>query len=260
MEQLGPHWTKFHKIRYWGVFLKICRGNEVLIKIWQEQRVRGDDQYTHTFLIISLSVLLRRRNVTDKSCRENRNTFYTQYILFRKSCRIWDNVEKYCRAGEAKRPQMTIWRMRIACWITKATNKRSEYVTFNSFFPLQQWLHERASVLCYEHLACIVWRCVGLAREISYTLSRCVVLRTFLNCIISWCRTKWLSIPTQIDAQFSRGRLLIAWSEVLVSFKAVIKRGLRFVRTWEISYYNDKVRDVFGRAYFGMTTELLWVR
>jgi hypothetical protein len=26
------------------------------------------------------------------------------------------------------RPQMTIWRMRFACWITKATDTHSEYV------------------------------------------------------------------------------------------------------------------------------------
>ena len=26
------------------------------------------------------------------------------------------------------RPQMTIWRMRIACWITKTTDPLSEYV------------------------------------------------------------------------------------------------------------------------------------
>ena len=26
------------------------------------------------------------------------------------------------------RPQMTIWRMRIACWIPKATNTLSEYI------------------------------------------------------------------------------------------------------------------------------------
>ena len=28
---------------------------------------------------------------------------------------------------ELGRPQMTIWRMRIACWIPKATNTHSEY-------------------------------------------------------------------------------------------------------------------------------------
>jgi len=33
---------------------------------------------------------------------------------------------------------MTIWRMRVACWITKATNTHSEYVILIAF-PLQQW-------------------------------------------------------------------------------------------------------------------------
>jgi len=39
------------------------------------------------------------------------------------------------------KPQMTIWRMRIACWIPKATDTHSEYVIFIAF-PLQQWLHK----------------------------------------------------------------------------------------------------------------------
>jgi len=38
--------------------------------------------------------------------------------------------------------------MPISCWITKATNTHSEYVTFITF-PRQQRMHERASVLGY---------------------------------------------------------------------------------------------------------------
>jgi hypothetical protein len=52
-------------------------------------------------------------------------------------------------------PQMTIWYMRIACWIPKATNRFSEYVILIAF-PLQQWLHERASMLRYTCIACLV--------------------------------------------------------------------------------------------------------
>jgi len=33
---------------------------------------------------------------------------------FRKSCRVWDNVEKYCTCVQPNRPRMAIWRMRIA--------------------------------------------------------------------------------------------------------------------------------------------------
>jgi len=38
--------------------------------------------------------------------------------FFFKSCRLWDNVKNIVERG---RPQMTIWRMRTACWIPKAT-------------------------------------------------------------------------------------------------------------------------------------------
>jgi hypothetical protein len=41
---------------------------------------------------------------------------------------------------------MTIWRMRIACWITKATNMHSEYAILNASAQ-QQCLHDRDSIL-----------------------------------------------------------------------------------------------------------------
>jgi len=46
---------------------------------------------------------------------------------------------------------MTIWRMGITCWITKATDTDSEYTTFIAL-PLQQWLHESASMLRYTYI------------------------------------------------------------------------------------------------------------
>jgi hypothetical protein len=49
------------------------------------------------------------------------------------------------------RPQMKIWRMRIAYWVHKATNSHSEYVLIIAF-SLQQWLHERASMLRYIYV------------------------------------------------------------------------------------------------------------
>jgi hypothetical protein len=52
---------------------------------------------------------------------------------------------------------MTIWRMCVACWITKATqtHTHSEYVILIAF-PLQQLLQERASMLRYTYIACLV--------------------------------------------------------------------------------------------------------
>ena len=47
---------------------------------------------------------------------------------------------------ERGRTQMGIWCVRIACWISEATNTHSEYVTFISC-PLQQRVPEQAPVL-----------------------------------------------------------------------------------------------------------------
>ena len=62
---------------------------------------------------------------------------------------------------ERGRPQITIWRMRIASWIPKATNTFSEFVILIAF-PQQQWLHERASMLlsCFNVIHCLkkIWK------------------------------------------------------------------------------------------------------
>ena len=76
-------------------------------------------------------------------------------LFFLKSYPLWDKVEKYCTAGQATDDK--IQRMHIACCIIKATNTHSEYVILIAF-PLQRWLHERASVLSYPYIACLVDR------------------------------------------------------------------------------------------------------
>jgi hypothetical protein len=56
-------------------------------------------------------------------------------IWFRKSCHLWDNVEKYGRDRRA-RGDNVIRRMRFACWINRATDTgtRSQY-----YSPLCPW-------------------------------------------------------------------------------------------------------------------------
>jgi hypothetical protein len=50
---------------------------------------------------------------------------------------------------------MTVWRKRIAFWVRKPKNTHSEYVTLIAF-PLLQWMHERASMLGFPYIACLV--------------------------------------------------------------------------------------------------------
>jgi hypothetical protein len=52
---------------------------------------------------------------------------------------------------------MTMWHLRIACWIPKATNTHSEYIILVRIaFTLLQWLGERSSTLRYTYMACLV--------------------------------------------------------------------------------------------------------
>jgi hypothetical protein len=69
--------------------------------------------------------------------------------FFRKSFPLLNNVEKYFRAGEGIDGNMM---HALPCWIPKATNTISKYVIIIDF-PLQQWLHECASVLRNTYLA-----------------------------------------------------------------------------------------------------------
>ena len=45
--------------------------------------------------------------------------------------------------------------MHFECWLSKATDSRSEYVIFAAFL-LQQWLQAHASALRYVYIACLV--------------------------------------------------------------------------------------------------------
>jgi hypothetical protein len=93
-------------------------------------------------VIVSLTVLLRMRNISHKSCIENQNTHFV--FFFFQNCAVyeieWKNI------AELGRLQFTVRRVHSACWITKATDTHSEHVILIAF-PLQQCLHKRTSLL-----------------------------------------------------------------------------------------------------------------
>jgi len=100
----------------------------------------------NTNFFISSSVLLRMRNISDKSCRDKRNTLFVRSDFFSESPTVYETMWK--NIVERDRSQMTIWRMRVACWMPNAKNTHSEYAILIDF-PLQNRLQERAPVLRY---------------------------------------------------------------------------------------------------------------
>lgn len=79
--------------------------------------------------------------------------------------------------------------MRIAYWITKPINTRSEYIQLIAL-PLQQLLHERASVLCCMYIACLFHYVIVTKvffkhiSELKWTFQ----LWLFSNCYFLFCK------------------------------------------------------------------------
>jgi len=88
-------------------------------------------------------------------CRGNQNTHFLFNNFFSENDTIFlGNVEKYGRAGQTTGGSV-VGCMHIACWMTRATDTHSEYVILIAF-QRQQWLRERASVLCHMYITCHV--------------------------------------------------------------------------------------------------------
>ena len=76
-----------------------------------------------TLLIISRSVFLRKKMFRTEIVEKIQAHFMTD-IFSPENCAVFEIVWK--NTVQRSRPQMTIWRMRIACWVNKATNRHSE--------------------------------------------------------------------------------------------------------------------------------------
>ena len=152
VKQLGSHWTDFHEIWYLRIFLQ--SGEKIKISLKSYKKKEYFTWIPVYIFIISRSFLLRMRNISDNSFRENQNTLLVFSLFFRKSFSLLENV-KQKNIVDWGRPQMTIWHMHIACWIQKTTNTHSGCVILIAF-PLQQWSHERTSMLRYTYIACLV--------------------------------------------------------------------------------------------------------
>ena len=106
-------------------------------------------------IYILIIFLLRMRNVSDKSGREDQNThFMFNNFLFSKNHTVYKKMWRITL--ERVKLRKKIWCTRIACWLPKATDTHSEYVMLIAF-PLQQWLRERAWMIRYNYIACLVW-------------------------------------------------------------------------------------------------------
>jgi hypothetical protein len=90
-------------------------------------------------------------------------------FLFRKSCHLWDKVENIIQRS---RPQMTIWHMRVACWIPKATNTHSPY-TYNTYCLSTTTIMARTRLIVTLHIYGL-YCCSILSRNFKWSPPFCI--------------------------------------------------------------------------------------
>jgi hypothetical protein len=113
MEQLGSHWTDFHEI----CFLRIYRKYEYVDKIGVLLKSETSNGYfTWRDWYITRWILLRIRNVSDKSRGGNLNIHFVFNLFFFWKCyRLWDNVKKYGRDRQATHDNIILRRKVALC-------------------------------------------------------------------------------------------------------------------------------------------------
>jgi hypothetical protein len=109
------------------------------------------------------------RNISGKLCRENQNThFVFSNVIFFENRSVheimWRDIV------ERGRPQMTIWLMRIACWIPKGTNTHSQYLLLTGFPTVTMVAPTRLNVtlhvLCLSSSIYCLYSC-GTCRNVT---------------------------------------------------------------------------------------------
>ena len=97
--------------------------------------------YIYIYLFIYLFICLFIYNISLSPSVLEWNTFQTNFVekikIHLLSITFFENRAVYeiiCKnIVERSRQQMTIWRICIACWITKSTNKHSQILTLFVF-------------------------------------------------------------------------------------------------------------------------------
>ena len=138
MEQLGPSGWIFMKFEY---FSKVCRKISSFIKT---NKNNGQFTWKPIYIVDHISFSSSEREMFQTKVLEKIRKHILCSITFFENRVVreimWKNIV------EPGRPQITRCIIRISFMISKATIADSEYAIFIAFL-LQQWLHERATML-----------------------------------------------------------------------------------------------------------------
>jgi hypothetical protein len=108
----------------------------------------------YIFMVITRSVIFRKEMFHTNVIEKIKTHISCSATFFSESLAVYEIMQK--NIVDPDKPQMTIRRMRIACWIPKSTYTHSRLCNF-IVFPLQMWLKENTSMLRYTYISCLVY-------------------------------------------------------------------------------------------------------
>jgi hypothetical protein len=150
---------------------EICPENSSLNKTRQEKTVLYMKTFSRIWQYLA-KFFLEWEIFQIKVVQKIKTHILCSIPLFRKSYRLWDNVEKYGGVRGAAN-DVRIWCIRIACWISKATctqahaharahasaraHKHIHTQICNIYcFSTATMIHEHASLLRYTYIVCLI--------------------------------------------------------------------------------------------------------
>jgi hypothetical protein len=123
-----------------------------------------------TFMTISRWILIIMRNILNKIVEKIKIHILYSVTFSRKSCCLWDNVEKYDGAREARSDY--VCRMRFSCWINKATCAHSHS---HAHAPAHPHTHTHAhtqreicNTCCFFTTTIIPWKRLNVRIYVHY--------------------------------------------------------------------------------------------
>lgn len=154
-------------------------------------------------------------------------TLLCPVIYFRKLCFLWDNVKRYCTAGQATDGNM------VHTYFMQSTQgyKRTRSIFNTCCCSVQQWLHVRVWMLRFTYMACLV-NCIQI--RVTWILCR---IQTKIEIGLSVCLTTTTEFWKEFDHQ------LPVSSSSKYSWRcttAVKKMGSKYKLIWirEANCYN----------------------
>jgi hypothetical protein len=154
MEQLGSHWTDFNKIWYLSIFRKSVEKLPVSLKSDKNKGVLYMKTFVHVWYFAEF--FLEWEMFQTKVVEKIKTRILCSITFFRKSCRLWDNVEKYGTARQATDDNKT-GSMHTACWISKATDRHSEYVILIAFYGNNGYANAPQYYVIVHCLSCSIY-------------------------------------------------------------------------------------------------------